>query len=94
MIHEVLELLFVKGQTPAEAARELGIKLKTFRERVEMLAHMGYIERFNEGTADCGNLCWSCTVKKSCSLEEDDLASRPSLFQLTEKGKKLLGIES
>ncbi len=82
MIDEVLTVISRGASTPAELARELGIDTRRLKGRLEMLEHMGYIARCEEG--EDGGGCALCPGKVSCG----DGTVAESAYRLTEKGKR------
>lgn len=88
--------MFLGNLQIKEAARKLGIDQDTLKERLEMMEHMGYIRGLSSASAaSCGGGCIGCSLSSSCADEaegEEEKDKRNfSWYELTEKGRRLVG---
>jgi hypothetical protein len=55
-----MKLLFVRQLSYGEIEEELHIDRPTLQSRIEMLVHMGYLERTTMSMGGCGGGCMGC----------------------------------
>lgn len=106
MLKEILYLLIEKNKSIKEISFELKIQPELLKERLDMLSHMGYLEKI-EGCGDIkdnrregdidnsdNNLnsyyCSNCLLSKSCKDSTKERKKYLSGYILTEKGKKFM----
>lgn len=90
MIKELMELLFVRQLSYQEIEQELGIDRPTMQSRIEMLVHMGYLERKTMSMEGCDGGCMHCSKDTIPECGERDEEKSISGFELTAKGKRVL----
>ncbi len=92
MIKDILKYVFVEKLPFYEVSRKLEISLERFRNRFDMLLHMGYIKESNIISTDCAS-CSHCLHKQDCTMGTQDThepIKEIKGYELTEKGKRLL----
>jgi len=85
----LLELL-QHPRTLPELAEALGLEEDTLRLLLSRLAAAGYVGEAFEGSAACGVACTACSLRRLCPAAGKPSAQLPTVYRLTEKGKKAL----
>ena len=98
MIKELLELLFNRQLSYGEIEGELGIDHTTLQSRIEMLVHMGYLNRSTVSMEGCEGVCLGCAKNTIPECREEEVGKGNgateerglSGYELTAKGKRVL----
>ncbi len=89
MTRQLLKLL-QKPRALPELAKELGLEEDTLRLLLARLAAAGYVGLAYEGSEACGVACKGCSLRRLCPAAGKPETAVPSVYRLTEKGKKAL----
>ncbi len=89
MTRRLLELLDHPRTLP-ELAEALGLEEGTLRLLLAHLAAAGYVGLAYEGSEACGAACRACSLRRLCPAAGKPKAQLPTVYRLTEKGKKAL----
>jgi hypothetical protein len=84
---EILSMIAKGGKSVRDMAKELAINKDALEFRLDSLVRSGYIREL-KFMADCSTgRCRDCPMGKTCS---DDTHPIPRVFELTEKGYRVL----
>ena len=92
MIRDLLEQLFIRQLSFQQIEGELSIDRTTLQSRLEMLVHMGYLERTTMSMGGCDGGCMGCAKNTIPECSEGNEGKSISGFELTGKGKRILGM--